>query len=270
MTGKRQTTTDAAAIAYGSGFLISTAGTARERSCQQHTLAGRILLVEDGLDNQQIISLYLRRAGAEVLIAANGRVAIERATAERLDLILMDMQMPELDGYAATRELRLRGCLLPIIALTAHAEAEDRAKCLAAGCTAYINKPIERNTLIDCVAGYLSAGRSIALPPSPSAPIGLPEQFAFGHEALRSCYADDPTMHEAIAEFVAMLPRRVALMRKLIGERQLPELRRVVHQLKGAGGGYGFDDMTRLAAQADRTLKQDSPLETSRARSRSR
>jgi CheY-like chemotaxis protein len=228
---------------------------------QQVTLQGRVLLAEDGLDNQQIISLYLRRAGAEVAIAANGRLAIERVAQQPLDLILMDMQMPELDGYAATRELRRRGCQLPIIALTADSTAGDREKCLAAGCTAYLSKPVERNTLIDCVAGYLAGRRPGNTPilsePTAHAPLAPAE-------GLRSTYADDPAMGEAIAEFTSMLPHRVALMQMLFDGGKLPEVQQVVHQLKGAGGGYGFDDMTRLASQAEGTLKQDLPLESSR------
>jgi hypothetical protein len=96
----------------------------------QHNTAitGRILLVEDGRDNQRLICMQLRDAGAVVSSAADGQVAIEMATTQLFDLILMDMQMPIMDGYAATTELRRMGLQIPIIALTAYAMAEDRAK----------------------------------------------------------------------------------------------------------------------------------------------
>src|SRR5262249_46302484 len=112
------------------------------------SLGGRILLVEDGLDNQQLISFHLRKAGAAVSIADNGRIGVEMASGQPFDVILMDMQMPEMDGYTAASMLRAKGMTLPIIALTAHAMSEDRAKCLAAGCSDYLSKPVPKELLL--------------------------------------------------------------------------------------------------------------------------
>jgi CheY-like chemotaxis protein len=123
-------------------------------------LSGHILLVEDGHDNQTLITYILRKAGAEVTVAENGREAVDhileaKAKSISFDLILMDMQMPVLDGYAATREVRCGGFDGPIVALTAHAMVEDREKCYAAGCDDYVTKPITREALIAVTAKFL-------------------------------------------------------------------------------------------------------------------
>jgi CheY-like chemotaxis protein len=127
-------------------------------------LHGRILLAEDQPDNQRLILLLLRKAGASVSAVENGRLAIDAALAaiaadDPFDVILMDMQMPVIDGYEATRQLRGQGYGGSIVALTAHAMAGDREKCLAAGCNDYLAKPCQNRELLTIVAQCLPVGQ---------------------------------------------------------------------------------------------------------------
>ena len=124
----------------------------------------RILLVEDVAINQLLISFQLRESGAIVDVAENGQVGIDRirqeeAEGRHYDVVLMDMQMPVLDGYEATRQLRQQGYRRPIIALTAHALAGDREKTLECGCDDYATKPIDRAVLIDLISHFVSMAR---------------------------------------------------------------------------------------------------------------
>jgi CheY-like chemotaxis protein len=116
-------------------------------------------LAEDGHDNQVLISTFLNKAGATVKVVADGGEAVSAAveaaaSGKAFDVVLMDMQMPVLDGYGATSLLRSEHYQGPIIALTAHAMVGDRERCLLAGCNDFITKPISRGALIDAVARW--------------------------------------------------------------------------------------------------------------------
>jgi signal transduction histidine kinase len=128
-------------------------------------LSGRILVAEDAPDNQRLIRLVLEKAGAEVTTASDGRAALEAAVnawrrGAPFDVILTDIQMPVLDGYELVERLRGRDYRRPIVALTANATAEERRQCLAAGCDAYLSKPIDRGRLLSLLAEYLSDAAS--------------------------------------------------------------------------------------------------------------
>jgi signal transduction histidine kinase/CheY-like chemotaxis protein len=123
-------------------------------------LTGHVLLVEDSADTRALIAHFLTKAGLQVTAAEHGRQACDIAFAPGtppVDLVLMDMQMPVMDGYSAARELRSRGTTCPIIALTANALKEDEERCREAGCTGYLTKPVERVSLVEAVGKWLVA-----------------------------------------------------------------------------------------------------------------
>ncbi len=119
-------------------------------------LAGfKILLAEDSLDNQYYVEKFLSKNGAIVTVADNGNEAIEKCTKEQYDVILMDIEMPVMDGYEATRKLRQLGYKMPILALTAHAMAEERGKTREAGCDGHLTKPIDTHQLLSALESVL-------------------------------------------------------------------------------------------------------------------
>lgn len=139
----------------------------------EEKLTGRVLVVEDGLDNQRLIGLLLRKLGLEVTIAENGLEGIKLLSYDRdpdrglcnpcpYDLVLMDMQMPVLDGYTATARLRESGSTVAIVALTAHSLEGDRQRCLDAGCTDYATKPVDRARLASLCRKWLGKSHTVA------------------------------------------------------------------------------------------------------------
>jgi PAS domain S-box-containing protein len=204
---------------------------------------GRILLAEDSTDNQRIITYYLERAGLTVDIAADGRTAVHKAQIGHYDAILMDMQMPVLDGYSATRELRIEGYHGPIIALTAHAMAGDEEKCLRAGCSGYLSKPVDPKVLIRTIVKILRGGNSVShygtpISNLPSAPV--PDALA-----------------ELFAEFRASLPEQFASIQKAFKEKDFTTVCLVAHRLRGAAGMYELPKVSRAAADLEESCRSN-------------
>jgi CheY-like chemotaxis protein len=234
-------------------------------------LEGTVLLVEDGEDNQHLLTAFLEHAGMKVSLAVNGEIAVKAALEGNFDLILMDMQMPVMDGYRATGELRRLGYTKPIVALTAHAMAEDRLKCLQAGCTEYLSKPVDRHRLLTTCAIYLPAAivsprppeREVEEPPpTPAAPapsVETPETPEV--PPLRSSMASDPRVGRMLEKFVSRLPDRVAAIRNALDDGDLEALRQAVHNLKGAGSGYGFRPLSEQSAKAEDALRAEQSLD---------
>jgi PAS domain S-box-containing protein len=234
----------------------------------QPVLNHRVLVVDDGETNRKLIQFVLGRAGAKVFSAENGRQAVDRALAEPFDLILMDMQMPVMDGYQATSELRAQGVTAPIIALTANAMKGDEARCRDAGCSGYLSKPIDMDLLLTTVARTLAAVGSES-PGAPPMPQPVAPRVTVSTTAAVSARVErlvstlplgDPDFREIVEQFVGRLGERLDMIERAFETNDLPGLAKLAHWLKGTGGSVGFADFTEPSSQLE-DLARDGRIE---------
>jgi PAS domain S-box-containing protein len=214
----------------------------------------RILVVEDGTSNQKLITIVLQRAGVTVELAGNGKIGFDKAVSGQYDVILMDMQMPVMDGFTATRRLRELGCKLPIIALTANAMKGEEEKCRAAGCSGYLSKPIDVDLLLRTLAelvGTLPAEKSADAVWTPRTPASAELPM------LQSTLPiEDPDFLEIVQEFTDRLQEQMGEMQKAWERQELSELALLAHWLKGSGGTAGFNAFTSPAAKLEKLAKE--------------
>ncbi len=207
---------------------------------------GEVLVVEDNQDNQRLITLYLRRLGASVTIAENGKQGLAKALRKPYDLILMDMQMPVMDGVEATRLLRRDNYTKPIYALTASVMTSDIETCMNAGCDGVLAKPIDREKFIHVVAGYLQ-------------PLATTNELPQTMES--ALLTAEPDLVDIVESFVKKLPTMVAAITELCDKADWPELKEKVHELKGVSGNLGYMHVTKLMEQVEFALAKSSYIE---------
>jgi CheY-like chemotaxis protein/HPt (histidine-containing phosphotransfer) domain-containing protein len=240
---------------------VAIAGDVSSQSPGSSSLEGmKILLVDDGETNRKLISLFLTRSGAIVEMAENGALALHAAEQSPFDIILMDMQMPVMDGYTATARLREKDYQGPIIALTAHAMKGDREKCEAAGCSGYLAKPVNMDELVRTVR---MAVRQVAVEQNASCVSQLVQPATASQPAAEKFHStlptDDPEIREVVAEFIDSISQRMDAMSAALASEDFDELARLAHALKGSGGTAGFNCFTDPAARIEQSAKARQP-----------
>jgi len=215
----------------------------------------RVLLVEDHEINQMVISIMLRNLGIKnVTLASNGLEAVEKVRAGNFHLVLMDMQMPVLDGISATEQIRALGRRMPIIALTANALGNDRDRCFAAGMNDYLTKPINRVVFADTIGRWLA--KAVGGPPL-DAEAGV---IDLGEAVDR--VGDRTLIIELLGEFMEMLPATVAEIEVALRDGKPSELAFLAHRLKSAATNLALVGLSKAAYRLESSaLKGGGPPE---------
>jgi signal transduction histidine kinase/HPt (histidine-containing phosphotransfer) domain-containing protein len=216
-----------------------------DRSEKDVTDLASILVVDDSPDNRLLIQAYLTCSPYQLTFEENGKAELDRFASARFDLILMDVQMPVMDGLAATRAIRelekKRGsAAIPILALTAHTAFEDMQLSINAGCNAHLSKPISKGDLLTAIEKHL---RLKSLGSKPPGRIPMPAG-----------------VEELVPSYLARRRQEVPEMLELLAHSDFARLASLGHDLKGSGGGYGFPELTRLGAALEESANQkDGP-----------
>ena len=210
-----------------------------------------ILLAEDNVVNQRVAAGLLEKRGHRVTIANNGREALTVLAAQRVDLVLMDIQMPEMGGFEATQEIRrlevVSGARLRIVAMTAHAMTGDRERCLAAGMDDYVSKPIDPATLFAAV----EIGAAPATAPAEPTPIA--QGPPIDREALmKRVGGDEDLFREIVQLFLVDCPTRVAAIHAAVAGGDPEEVRTAAHALKGSASNLSATALTAAARTLER------------------
>jgi len=208
----------------------------------------RMLLADDSEDNRFLILSYLKLSGSAIDVAENGAVAVELFQARKYDIVLMDVEMPVMDGYAATRAIRafeqIRGAAAtPVLALTAHAFAGMAQRSIEAGFTEVLTKPIRRATLLEALAKY-SNSENARISDS-----GVPVVKILVEEGLE----------DVTPGYLAKRRAEVAAYREALAQNNMGAIKKMAHRMKGTGAGYGFPVLTELGAALEQSaIGQDT------------
>lgn len=225
-----------------------------------------ILIADDVSANREFIRHTLEAAGATVECAVDGQDALNQYRTRKVDLVLMDMRMPVLDGYSAVTILRREGAVLPIIALTANGLAEDELRCREVGCSGYLTKPISMQDLLTGVAEnlFLSAGDledRHEKEPTNSSMESLQETADPGPSVdcprgqVEIIIPDDPFFQELSIDLIAKVTEAMPVLREAIDQRDMVAIQDQAHWMKGTGGTVGLPSITELGARLEHSAR---------------
>ncbi|HPM82895.1 MAG TPA: response regulator, partial [Candidatus Anammoximicrobium sp.] len=227
----------------------------------------RILLAEDGLVNQRVAREFLERRGHAVVVANNGREAVEAVDREAFDLVLMDVQMPKMDGFEATKVIRRKeratGSHIPIIAMTARAFKEDRERCLDSGMDAYLAKPIRPSALYEIIESTVVSSKVDH--PSPAVPSKAGQESVSAepvmdrNAALELLGGREELLGELTALFFEETDKLMPALRTAVQQQHIAEVRRLAHTIKGAATHFAAPATVAAALRLE-TLGRDGDL----------
>jgi len=258
------------AAALGETVFVGAGETPRSAvapSAQVGRAAGRVLLVEDNPVNQQVAASLLRKRGYEVRTAGNGREALDLLGRETFDVVLMDVQMPEMDGFQTTQLLRADPRLgtLPVVAMTAYALKGDAERCLAAGMNDYIAKPVRARQLFAILEKWigskptesaLKAEDHVIAPsetePSEKAAQAPPVDL---EAALQHCAGDRDLLRIVVKTFFDQAPHLIQSLRQGVQSGDWDMVTRLAHNLKGSGGTFGAEQVRLTAVELQRAAE---------------
>jgi hypothetical protein len=209
----------------------------------QQRLSGHVLLAEDGRDNQILVSTFLRALGLTFEVVEDGAAAVEAALAGSFDLVLMDIQMPVMDGVRATEILRAAGYARPIVALTANVMPEDVQRYARAGCDGTVGKPIDVAVLVQTLGALLGRERALDVP--------MTFEELDGYQEIRESYQ-------------ASLAERIGELAGAIAQERWGQVAAIAHMLSGSAASFGFPGVTRQAALVEAAALRADPQEARR------
>ncbi|GAI26856.1 unnamed protein product, partial [marine sediment metagenome] len=234
-------------------------------------LSGKILVAEDDRVNQKVLLTMLEKAGLQTTIANDGKEAVEKATSESFDVILMDIHMPNMNGYEATTALREKGFTIPILALTASVLRGEVNKCLEAGCDEHLQKPIDRPKLLQTLSKYLSSGKDAIsskvetakaqidelseIISEPTSQEGLPTEASrnLGFENIIDWHGlvermgDEESIKEIILIFLTDVKERIEMLTEAMKASDAEGIKSYAHALKGAAANVGVKQLSDIA-----------------------